>query len=106
MDPSPGASHLGIRELRAELATHVRRAGAGDRIIVTNDNSQRFLSLIRPQIQCCIVWLLKNYLELLSELFVLQIIHYWNLHTSCEFAWGYFDEILVQSKVFTFDGGS
>ncbi len=37
MDPSPGASHLGIRELRAELATHVRRAGAGDRIIVTVD---------------------------------------------------------------------
>ncbi len=29
--------HLGIRELRAGLATHVRRAEAGDRIIVTID---------------------------------------------------------------------
>lgn len=37
MDRSPGATHLGIRELRAELATHVRRAGAGDRVIVTVD---------------------------------------------------------------------
>ena len=37
MDPSPGATHLGIRELRAELATHVRRAESGDRVIITVD---------------------------------------------------------------------
>ena len=37
MDPAPGAPHLGIRELRAELTTHVRRAGAGDRVIITVD---------------------------------------------------------------------
>lgn len=37
MDPLPGATHLGIRELRAELATHVRRAEAGDRLIITVD---------------------------------------------------------------------
>lgn len=28
---------MGIRELRAELATQVRRAGAGDRVIITVD---------------------------------------------------------------------
>ncbi len=37
MDPNPGAAHLGIRDLRADLATHVRRAGAGDRLIITVD---------------------------------------------------------------------
>ncbi|MEM9467402.1 MAG: type II toxin-antitoxin system prevent-host-death family antitoxin [Actinomycetota bacterium] len=37
MEHSPGATHLGVRELRAELATHVRRAAAGDRLIVTVD---------------------------------------------------------------------
>lgn len=29
--------HVGIRQLRAEVATHVRRAGAGERIVVTVD---------------------------------------------------------------------
>ena len=28
-------THIGIRELRADLATHVRRAGAGDPVVVT-----------------------------------------------------------------------
>ena len=35
--PSPGATHLGVRDLRADLATHLRRAGAGDRLIITVD---------------------------------------------------------------------
>jgi len=30
-------THLGIRELRADLATHVRRAGGGQRVVVTID---------------------------------------------------------------------
>ena len=30
-------THIGIRELRADLATHVRRAGAGDPVVVTVD---------------------------------------------------------------------
>jgi len=30
-------THLGIRDLRADLATHVRRAEAGDRVILTVD---------------------------------------------------------------------
>lgn len=31
------AQHLGIRDLRADLATHVRRAEIGERVIVTVD---------------------------------------------------------------------
>ena len=31
------SQHLGIRDLRADLATHVRRAEVGDRVIVTVD---------------------------------------------------------------------
>ncbi|MDG1366856.1 MAG: type II toxin-antitoxin system prevent-host-death family antitoxin [Acidimicrobiales bacterium] len=31
------AQHLGIRDLRADLATHVRRAEIGERVIVTID---------------------------------------------------------------------
>ncbi len=34
---SPGATHLGVRDLRADLATHVRRASTGERLIVTVD---------------------------------------------------------------------
>ena len=30
-------THLGIRELRADLATHVRRAAGGERVVVTID---------------------------------------------------------------------
>ena len=37
MQPSSGSVHLGVRELRSDLATHLRRAGAGDRVIVTVD---------------------------------------------------------------------
>ena len=29
--------HIGVRDLRAELATHLKRAEAGDRLIVTVD---------------------------------------------------------------------
>ena len=36
-DPAPGAPHLGVRDLRADLAAHVRRAEAGERVIVTVD---------------------------------------------------------------------
>ena len=34
-DPAPGAPHLGVRDLRADLAAHLRRAEAGERGIVT-----------------------------------------------------------------------
>ena len=37
LDPAPGAPHLGVRDLRADLAAHVRRAEAGERVIVTVD---------------------------------------------------------------------
>lgn len=37
MQPPTGAVHLGVRELRSDLATHLRRAGSGDRVIVTVD---------------------------------------------------------------------
>lgn len=40
MNTSPSGdsrTHLGIRELRADLATHVRRAGGGERVVVTID---------------------------------------------------------------------
>lgn len=37
-DPNRGpAQHLGVRDLRADLATHVRRAQVGERVIVTVD---------------------------------------------------------------------
>lgn len=36
LNASP-AQHLGIRDLRADLATQVRRAGAGERVVVTVD---------------------------------------------------------------------
>lgn len=36
-DLAPGAPRLGVRDLRADLATHVRRAGAGERVVVTVD---------------------------------------------------------------------
>ena len=36
-DPAPGAPHLGVRDLRADLAAHLRRAEAGERVIVTVD---------------------------------------------------------------------
>lgn len=29
--------HIGIRDLRADVATQVRRAGAGDRVVITVD---------------------------------------------------------------------
>ena len=32
-----GQPQLGIRELRADLTTHVRRAGAGQRVVITVD---------------------------------------------------------------------
>tara|TARA_Y100000739_G_scaffold190177_1_gene169878 strand:+ start:1232 stop:1516 length:285 start_codon:yes stop_codon:yes gene_type:complete len=32
-----GHSHIGVRDLRADLATHLKRAEAGDRLIVTVD---------------------------------------------------------------------
>ncbi|MCP4958833.1 MAG: type II toxin-antitoxin system prevent-host-death family antitoxin [Actinomycetia bacterium] len=32
-----GETHVGIRELRSDLAAHVRRAGAGDPVVVTVD---------------------------------------------------------------------
>lgn len=35
--PRPGAAQVGVRELRADLAAMVRRAAAGDRIVVTVD---------------------------------------------------------------------
>jgi prevent-host-death family protein len=37
MIPSDGRPHLGVRELRADLATHVRRAGGGERVVITVD---------------------------------------------------------------------
>ncbi|MEM9521087.1 MAG: type II toxin-antitoxin system prevent-host-death family antitoxin [Actinomycetota bacterium] len=39
MDATPGAAHLGIRDLRADLASHVRRAAGGERVIVTVDGA-------------------------------------------------------------------
>ncbi len=36
-EDGPGATHLGIRDLRADLATHVRRAAGGERVIITVD---------------------------------------------------------------------
>ena len=33
----PSSARIGIRELRAELATFVRQAGAGDRILISVD---------------------------------------------------------------------
>ncbi len=32
-----GRHQLGIRDLRADLATHVRRAGRGERVVITVD---------------------------------------------------------------------
>jgi prevent-host-death family protein len=34
---TPPVEHVGIRELRAHLATAVRQAGAGERVVVTID---------------------------------------------------------------------
>ena len=46
---APGAPHLGMRELRADLATHIRRAGAGERIVVTVDGvAVAQLSAVEP----------------------------------------------------------
>lgn len=36
-DDQRGATTVGVRELRAALATHLRRAASGDRVIVTVD---------------------------------------------------------------------
>ena len=35
--PRPSEPHIGVRELRGDLATYVRRAGAGEAVVITVD---------------------------------------------------------------------